>query len=164
METINWKEFTRKIAVKSDVKTMYNAWTIPSEIEKWFLESANYQSRNGKPTPRNTNVHVGDSYKWTWHLYDEVEEGTIKEANGVDTFQFSFAGTCPVRVILKQADDHVIVELTQSNIPTDDASKKNIRLGCDHGWSFYLVNLKSVYEGGLDLRNKEAYLKGMLNS
>jgi len=36
-------------------------------------------------------------------------------------------------------------------------------LGCASGWAFYLVNLKSIYEGGLDLRNKTPALKHMLN-
>ena len=67
-------------------------------------------------------------------------------------------------VLLSTLDDYVIVELTQKNIPTDDNSKQHIRLGCHTGWSFYLVNLKSVYEGGLDLRNKETKLKVMMNN
>jgi len=58
----------------------------------------------------------------------------------------------------------VVVELTQKNIPTDDHSKQNIRLGCDTGWSFFLVNLKSVYESAHDLRNKNEKLKGMINA
>jgi len=57
-----------------------------------------------------------------------------------------------------------VVSLTQKNIPTDDQNKINTRLGCDSGWSFYLVNLKSIYEGGLDLRNKNEKLKSMLNA
>ena len=53
---------------------------------------------------------------------------------------------------------------TQKDIPTDDESKQGIRLGCHSGWSFYLVNLKSVYEGGLDLRNKDDALGVMVNN
>lgn len=30
--------------------------------------------------------------------------------------------------------------------------------------SFFLLNLKSVYEGGIDLRNKDSNFKGMLNN
>ena len=57
-----------------------------------------------------------------------------------------------------------MVELIQDHIPTDDESKVNIRLGCHTGRSFYLVNLKSVYEGELDLRNKDVDMGGMTNS
>jgi hypothetical protein len=30
---------------------------------------------------------------------------------------------------------------------------------CQLGWTFYLANLKSVIEGGVDLRNKNVDLK-----
>ena len=69
-----------------------------------------------------------------------------------------------VDIKLKTINEYVIVELTQKNIPTDNQSKQGIRLGCEAGWSFFLVNLKSVYEGGLDLRNKDSSLKGMINN
>ena len=93
-----------------------------------------------------------------------VEEGKIIAANGKDLIQFTFADDCLVTVKLSEFKEYIIVELTQENIPTDEESKKNIRLGCHTGWSFYLVNLKSVYEGGPDLRNRDPELKGMLNS
>ena len=67
-------------------------------------------------------------------------------------------------LLLKPYEGDVIVQLTQSHIPMDDQSKKDIRLGCESGWSFFLVNLKSIYEGGVDLRNKNESLKGMLNN
>jgi len=69
-----------------------------------------------------------------------------------------------VDIQLKQHNEWTIVELTQKNIPVDDASKKSIRLGCDSGWSFYLVNLKSIYEGGIDLRNKNEELSVLINN
>ena len=76
----------------------------------------------------------------------------------------TFAGNCTVDVNLEQHADYVIVELSQKNIPTDDESKRGIRIGCDFGWFFYMLNLKSIYEGGIDLRNKNPELKGMLNN
>jgi hypothetical protein len=88
----------------------------------------------------------------------------LSKQNGKDFVQFTFAGECLVDIKLTTQCDNVIVELTQKNIPMDDNSKQGIRLGCDSGWSFFLVNLKSVYEGGIDLRNKDLDLKGMLNN
>jgi hypothetical protein len=57
-----------------------------------------------------------------------------------------------------------IIQLTQENIPTDEESKINFYLGCQTGWTFYLTNLKSIFEGGKDLRNKNEGLTNMLNS
>lgn len=164
METFNWESFTKKIAIKADIIDIYNAWTVPQEIKRWFLSEAIFHKSNGNIIAQTANIEEGDSYQWSWYLFDVVETGTIIQANGKDHLQFSFAGDCIVDVKLVQNNDDVFVELTQSNIPTDNKSKQGIRLGCDSGWSFFLVNLKSVYEGGIDLRNKNESLKGMVNN
>lgn len=164
MENFNWTSFTKKIAVKSTIKSLYNAWTVPEEIERWFLSKAQYEKLDGSTLERNENVEAEDKYQWSWFLFDIIEEGKILEANGVDLLKFNFAGDCVVEVKLTQINENVMVELSQNNIPTDNASKKGIRLGCDSGWSFFLLNLKSVYEGGIDLRNKDENLKGLLNN
>ena len=163
MKNYNWTTFTRKIAVKSSMNTIYNAWTTSSEIEKWFLSKAVFFNNNSS-IDVNKNIQKENTYKWNWFLYDGTEEGKIIEANGKDFIQFTFAGECIVDVKLTQHNENVIVELTQSNIPTDEEAKRGIRLGCDFGWFFYMLNLKSIYEGGLDLRNKDRELKGMLNN
>lgn len=164
MKDFDWTQFTRKIAIGASVQTLYDAWTIPAEIEQWFLSNATYLTSEGTPVSKTEAVAKGLTYQWQWYLYDVTESGTIREANGKDQFQFTFAGDCVVDVSFKAYDKGTIATLTQSGIPTDNESKKNIRLGCDHGWSFYLLNLKSVYEGGIDLRNKDPQLKPMLNN
>ena len=164
MQTFNWTTFTKQIAVRSTLEKMYAAWTNASEIEKWFLSNAAYFDASKKQIDKTAAIEKGFTYAWSWFLYDIVEEGSITEANGKDFIQFTFAGKCIVEIKLSTQDEYIVVELIQKDIPTDDASKRGIRLGCDSGWSFYLVNLKSVYEGGLDLRNKNPELKAMLNS
>ena len=164
MQTFNWTTFTKRIAVKSTLEKMYAAWTNSSDIEKWFLSNANYFDANQKQISKTTSIEKGFTYEWSWFLYDVVEKGIITEANGKDFIQFTFAGKCIVDIKLSKQDEYIIVELIQKDIPTDDASKRSIRLGCDSGWSFFMLNLKSVYEGGLDLRNKDEKLNGMLNS
>lgn len=164
MNNFNWESFTKKISIKSNISDLYNAWSIPQEIEKWFLSEAVFEKPDGQLVKRNENFKENDSYQWSWYLFDTIENGKVIKANNKDFIQFTFAGECIVEIKLTQNLDEVIVELTQSNIPTDDNSKRGIRIGCDSGWSFFLVNLKSILEGGIDLRNKNANLKGMLNN
>jgi uncharacterized protein YndB with AHSA1/START domain len=164
MKNFDWTTFTRKIAVKAKISDIYNAWTQSAEVEKWFLSKAVFSDTNGASVSGTTPIQPGFTYDWSWYLFDEKEQGRILEANGTDFIQFTFAGECLVDIKLSVQNDHVLVELTQKNIPTDDESKQGIRIGCSSGWSFFLVNLKSVYEGGLDLRNKDPELKGMVNN
>lgn len=163
MENFDWSSFTRKIAIRATLSEIYNAWSKATEIEKWFLSDAAF-FRNKEMLDKEIPVAQGDSYQWKWFLYDDLENGTITQANGKDYIQFTFAGNCLVDIKLSETNDYVVVELTQKNIPLDESSKRDIRLGCHTGWSFYLVNLKSVYEGGLDLRNKDVALPPMTNN
>lgn len=164
MKNFDWTSFTIRILVKAKMPILYEAWTKPSEIEKWFLKEAIFHDTNSKKVEQDSQIEAGFTYDWLWHIYEEKEHGHINQANGKDFIQFTFAGACLVEIKLTQKEGYVLVELTQKDIPTDDYNKQFTRLGCHNGWSFYLINLKSVYEGGLDLRNKDTRFKAMLNN
>ncbi|MBB2148312.1 SRPBCC family protein [Pedobacter gandavensis] len=164
MKNFDWTSFTKTIAVKAPLADIYNAWTQVEELEKWFLKKVIFKDESGALIGPKLNVTAGSSYHWLWFLYEDAMSGLIKAANGKDFLQFSFEGACLVDVKLTEKAGCTIVELRQHQIPTDDQSKQHIRLGCASGWAFYLVNLKSVYEGGLDLRNKDENLPPMINN
>lgn len=164
MKNFSWTTFNRQIAIKAKLEILYDAWAKPSEIEKWFLKSCDYLNDNKILIDKADRCRKNYSYQWSWFLYDALEDGRITEANGKDHIQFTFIGECLVDVKLTQQGEYVIVNVRQHNIPEDENSKINIRLDCDSGWSFYLVNLKSFYEHGIDLRNKDTSLKGMINN
>jgi hypothetical protein len=164
MKDFDWTSFTKRIAVKASLTDIYNAWTRSAEIEKWFLEKAEFYNTEDELLMPNEAVSKGCSYKWFWFLYPDPMPGFIRGANGKDFIQFTFEGECVVDVRLSENQGYTIIELTHRNIPVDDNSKQYIRLGCSSGWAFYLTNLKSVYEGGIDLRNKDENLTVMINN
>lgn len=164
MKNFDWTRYTKKIAVKAPLSSIYKAWTTAEELEKWFLEEVKFYDKDSNLTAKQASAEKDFTYKWRWHLYDDIMKGKILEANGKDFFQFTFEGECIVEVKLTTDRDYTIIELTHKNIPTDDESRQYIRLGCASGWTFYLINLKSVYEGGLDLRNKDEHLHVMINN
>jgi hypothetical protein len=164
MKDFDWTSFTKRIAVKADLADIYNAWTRSGDVERWFLEKAKFYTNKNELLASNEQVSKGCSYKWYWYLYPDPMPGTIKEANGKDFIQFTFEGECLVDINLTEQNGHTIIELKHHNIPTDDNSKRYVRLGCSNGWAFYLTNLKSVYEGGIDLRNKDKNLTVMINN
>ena len=164
MKEFDWTQFSKRIFINTDLNSVYNAWTKSGELEKWFLSKATFQSIDGKEILPIENIDSESTYKWNWFAQNHFEEGTVNLANGVDYIEFTFAGNCKVQVRLSIEENQTLVELTQTEIPLDDSSKENIRLGCAFGWTFYLLNLKSVLEGGLDLRNKDTELIGVVNN
>ncbi len=165
-EKYDWSRFVVRINVKAPTSKLYHAWATREGIEYWFLRMSEYRTAGGSPHGINEFVDKGDTYRWRWHGWpDEViEEGVILDCNGKDFFRFSFgkAGDCSVTI--KEELGETIVELVQDNIPTDEESMHHWHLGCKTGWTFYLANMKSLYEGGIDLRNRNVALQNVLNS
>jgi uncharacterized protein YndB with AHSA1/START domain len=157
MDTRTWKEFELRIPVKADLSALYEAWATADGIERWFLRSARFMTAEGRTRKRREPIQKGDSYEWLWHGYsdDVMEANPILEANGSDTIQFEFTGKCVVTVKLEKDGDSAIVVLNQERIPEDNDPGTNLYVNCQLGWTFYLTNLKSIFEGGLDLRNRD---------
>ena len=160
MTNFDWTSFTKSINVKAPKQTVYDFFATRDGMESWFLRLCEYRDAEGNECTPYQLVDEGFSYKWLWHGWaDDVEEnGKILEANGEDLFEFTFNsnGTTDmiVTVNIEEEEDECIVKLKQFNIPNDEKGKTHFHLGCSEGWTFYLANLKSIMEGGIDLRNK----------
>ena len=165
MKPYDWSKFTLRIPIKTNIKTIYDLWTTPTGLEKWFLREARFKKPDGTENKANEHVAVGDSYEWRWHGYDDstLSHGKVLEINGKDLFSFTF-DKATVAVTVKQEEGEVILELIQENMGLDEDSKVNYHLGCITGWTFHLADLKCIVEGGPDLRNKNIKLKNVLNA
>jgi uncharacterized protein YndB with AHSA1/START domain len=160
-----WSSFTTRINVHAPIDKLYSMWATKSGIESWFLRMSEYKRAN-VVLQIDEEVIKGDTYCWRWHGWsdDVTEEGNILDCNGRDFFKFSFGKAGDCTVVIKEELGYTIVELTQENIPDDDQGKHYWHVGCKTGWTFYLANLKSICEGGVDFRNKDERLKNMLNA
>jgi hypothetical protein len=167
MSSLDWSRFTVRINIKSNsIEQLYRAWATRGGIEYWFLRMSEYRKPNGELRSNEEPVQPGDTYQWRWFGYsdDVTETGEILDCNGTNFFKFRFgkAGDCSVRIYPEQ--DELIVELLQDHIPTDEKAKELWHIGCKTGWTFYMANMKSMFEGGIDLRNKNEQLQNMINA
>lgn len=162
----NWKQFTKRIPIKAPAKAIYAAWSTQQGLESWFLRVAQFTKADGTPRAKSSHIEAGDTYKWRWFGYDDTatEEKEILLANGWDKLQFSFSGGCIVTVAIKQEDGETICELVQDMPMEDINEQQHFFIECGNGWGFYMTNLKSVLEGGLDLRNKNVKLKQVISA
>ena len=164
--TTPWTSFTRRIAVRASIADIYTAWTTQKGLESWFLRLAQFTNADGQQRAMEEPVQAGDRYHWLWHGWsdDHPEKREVLAANGVDFFQFGFTGDCVVSAKIFPEKDVSVVELVQSEIPPSDDPKQNLHFLCSNGWTFYLANLKSILEGGIDLRNRDVALGEVLNA
>lgn len=162
----DWSRFVVRISINAPIDKLYHAWATREGMEYWFLRLSEYKKNDSMLRRDNEFVEKGDTYKWLWHGWpdDTVEYGTILDCNGKDFFKFSFGKAGDCAVTLKKEEGESMVELVQDNIPTDEQGKHYWHLGCKTGWTFYLANMKSLYEGGIDLRNRNEKLQQVLNS
>ena len=166
MSKHDWGKFSQKIYIKGNSQQVYDAWTTRANLEKWFLRKAEFIKPDGIKREDSSPVQQDDIYEWMWHGHPDtaVEHGVVTEANGKDRFQFVFGKAGVVTVRMKETGPFTEMILTQDQIPTDEHGKINYHLGCATCWTFYLANIKSVLEGGLDLRNKNLEFTGVVNS
>jgi uncharacterized protein YndB with AHSA1/START domain len=166
MATPEWSRFVVRIDVKAGIPLLYRLWTTQAGLESWFLRSSLFTNDQGQLCHPEESVQPGYAYTWHWHGYPDtvLEQGQILEVNGSDRLCFSFgkAGNC--LVTLEAWKERSIVTIEQYDIPTDEASKFQFHIGCQQGWTFYLANLKSIAEGGIDLRNRDESLQQVINS
>jgi uncharacterized protein YndB with AHSA1/START domain len=162
----DWTTFRKRITVHAEPEIIFRALSTQDGLESWFLRIAEFSDQNGVLKSRDNMAVKGYRYSWAWHGWgDEVNQrGSVLDSNGKDFFQFTFHDPMIVSVFIFRERETNLVELVQSNIPLDENSRRNYFVGCGEGWTFYLANLKSVLEGGLDLRNKNVDIKNVVNS
>ena len=166
MSQYDWSKFSQRIYISVPMQQVYNAWTTRTNLESWFLRKAEFKTQEGMIRGNDTPIQIGDTYEWLWHGHPDtaVEHGVVTEANGTSRFGFVFGKAGTVTIQLTDHGGITEMLLTQDQIPTDDAGKANFHVGCSTGWAFYEANIKSVLEGGFDLRNKNPAYTNVINS
>lgn len=163
---IDTNEFKLRINISAPTEQIYKSLTTPFGLESWFLRKAGFKDKQACIRSASEFVQKDDEYTFLWHGYtdDTSEKGIVLEANGKDLFCFSFSMNCRVEIKIYTELETTIIELTQSNFPKDEETLMRHYIGDSRGWVFYLANLKSILEGGLDLRNKNPDIKNVISS
>jgi len=151
----DWSQFTLKIAINKPPTAVFRAWTDERIVSKWFTVKTAIEPR------KNGRIY------YEWLEGDKMDAKVIAVVkNRSFTFPFGDKGE-RVTVKFKKNGRGCICELHQYNMKTDDVSKSNMHLGCAQGWTFFLTNLKSYLEHGIDLRGhdkRNSYRQGFINS
>jgi uncharacterized protein YndB with AHSA1/START domain len=162
--THDFSQFKLRVNIKTSIENAYQAWATPAGLRSWFLGRAVFTDQQGHSRGENEMVRLGDEYTFyfTNHPDTVAVKGKVLKTNEKDLFSFSFANEIPVTITIYREHGETIVELIESNLPTDEGSIRKQFVSDSRGWVFYLTNLKSILEGGLDLRNTNEALSNVI--
>jgi uncharacterized protein YndB with AHSA1/START domain len=160
-----WSEFKLRINISAPIDKAYAAWATQEGLESWFLKRVDLTT-GGTPRKKADQAQMGDEYEFRWygHPDDISHKGRVVAADGKSQFTFTFSQDLPVSVSFYRECDETIVELVETFDPTDEVAVRKHYLGNMRGWIFYMINLKSVLEGGLDLRNRKVELRNVITA
>lgn len=161
----HWSEFKLRVNINAPIDKAYDAWVTQEGLESWFLKRADLMAGT-TVRQRADPAQKGDEYEFRWygHPDSSSHKGKVIAADGKSQFTFTFSQDLPVSVSLYRECDETIVELIETFDPTEEEVVRKHYLGNMKGWIFYMINLKSVLEGGLDLRNRKEELKNVLTA
>lgn len=143
---------TLRISVASDPTSIFNDLVDAQKLETWFPDQAvseaqlggryhfRWNDKQGVWSGRYTYFIRGNSLSYTWQA-----PGDEYETN--------------VRIKLVPQAQGTLLELTHSGFTSNAAMDKAIK-----AWEFYLENLKSVIEKGVDLREQTRRTRGRHSS
>ncbi len=161
MSDYNWTVFKRKAYIKASMKEIFDAWTKPYDITTWFIKDAKYTDSNGNLRANDETVGTGDKYEWEWHQ-DLTSSGDVLEVIPNKLFKFTFGNKekgsdekVIVSIEFKEENNEIEYILTQENMGGSDLEMAKYHLSCNMGWSFFMTNMKAVYENGIDLREHD---------
>jgi len=177
----DWTQFRVGIYIRAQPQDIFAMWSEAEGLCRWFLRSAAFAPSEGPsadrrakaaipafdtltPRPDNEPCRTNDRYRWEWY-YDGgiVGEEWVREVRPPTRFVFGFGDGMEVEVIVRKHGKFCEVNLRQYNIPAGPRGRREMHMGCRLAWAFFLTNLKSVAEGGLDLRETDRTRVGQLH-
>jgi hypothetical protein len=170
-DNFSWKEFRHSIIIDSTIDRVFEFVSTSAGICDWFISECEYVSSDGIIKDKNEIAAEGDKFIWKWLNKDLKIEGKVLNSIIPERFEFTFGPMYEVCINLSEDETGVRVELNQKrkNVfspvsETRDISNEDFNfLNCCVCWVFFLTNLKSVIEFGIDLREKNVRDEMLIN-
>ena len=146
----DWARLTARVYVRAHPARLFEAWATGPGLLRWLLKAAAFRAPQEQLPRPDAAARTGDAYRWTWRSAGRVAEGRILAADWPERIEFTLGPAGKCRVSLTPDGELTLVEVVQSDVP--DAATY---LEWSNAWTFHLTNLKSVLEGGPDLREAD---------
>ncbi len=158
----NMERFHHSIYLDKPVNEVYKMAATAGGLSKWFMGDVKYSAPDGTERKENDLIQQGDSYKWHWLAKNLSLEGNVLEAQKNNLAAFTFGSLFTVTITLKEDKGRTLFTLTHQY--AKGAAKNDFAyINCCVCWAFFITNLKSVLEHGIDLRETEIDNEALVN-
>lgn len=158
----NFNNFIQKIYIYRPVEILYSMIAGGENIVKWFVKKAECHTETRELRKSNEDFKANDEYLWEWVDGTQLA-GKILEANDKEKIKITFGNDVTVTIKLSNTGEKTLVELSQEQSIPDYEMRFENYMACFPGWSFYLINLKSICEGGIDLWEENPDVEMLVN-
>ena len=155
-------EFYHSILLDIPFTEAFDCAATGKGLEKWFIGKAEFTSPTGTVRKANEKAKRGDRYIFKWLAKDLSAAGEVLEADDISLFKFSFGTSFVVTITVTVKGTRTLFTLKQQY---KEGAEKNdfAHINCCVCWGFFIANLKSVSEGGFDLREVHSNDESLVN-
>lgn len=147
----NLAEFRHSIYLHSLKGEVYYYIATGDGICRWFMGQAEYIDSNGNILNAAVPARKDDTFRWQWLAKDLNISGHVIESAENELFSFTFGKLFEVSITIKEVEGRTLLTLHQK-YATGAEKNDFAHINCCTCWVFFLTNLKSVLEHGIDLR------------
>jgi uncharacterized protein YndB with AHSA1/START domain len=146
----DWTAFDVYLFIAANPADVLGYWQTTEGLRQFFIAEMTALDDQGGAI-HDTNLSAGNYYRWRW-IHDYEGEGQILESNA-QSVEFTFGKSYRVRVSVAKAGSGTLLHLQQTGMSDDASEQVQGSLNCRSCWIYFLVNLKSILENGMDLRD-----------
>ncbi|MHC4954131.1 MAG: SRPBCC family protein [Planctomycetota bacterium] len=153
-ESYDWSQFKVHMYYRAPLEDVVAAWSTPGGLESFFIADADHRAPDGAQRTKDELCVGGDRYLWKF-LHGIELEGEVLACEPSRSVAYTFGPDMRVDIAFQELDGAVEVALHQSGCATEDPKRAWQHLNCRSCWVYFMTNLKSVLEHGIDLRDHD---------
>ena len=155
------EQFSHGLLLDISIDQAWSYIASPEGLTSWFLGKTSYTGPDGEIRQAHHSVQKGDQYYWEWQKQHSVE-GIVLDLVEEEFFAVTFGTDFTVEFRLSQEGNRTRIVLTQLNANPNKSNEFRF-INCCVCWAFFLTNLKSMAEGGKDLREVDVEEEILVN-
>jgi len=143
------KSVKQRYFFKAPPEKVFRSLTQPSLLRKWFVASAKLSPRTGGNYTFNWGGEMAQSGKILGYVRDKslsLSWPQVQRGKSLGMTRATFR--------LKPKDNGTILDVNHTGFKSGALWNENYAAVCS-GWAYFMMNLRSVLEGGRDLRSDQ---------